>query len=67
MRRFPGKTKASIYDFVVAPSSLRGRPASNQEVEIFRKELLRTDEFAEDALNADEVNRIITKKLGEII
>jgi superfamily II DNA or RNA helicase len=67
MRRFPGKAKASIYDFVVAPSSLPGRPASNQEIEIFRKELLRTDEFAEDALNADEVNRIITKKLGEII
>lgn len=67
MRRFPGKTKASIYDFLVAPSSEPDRPASMQELEIFRKELKRTDEFAVDALNSDEVNRIITKKLGEII
>ena len=67
MRRFPGKTKASIYDFLVAPSSKPDRPASLQELEIFRKELKRTDEFSGDALNSDEVNRIITKKLGEII
>jgi superfamily II DNA or RNA helicase len=67
MRRFPGKTKANIYDFLVAPSSKPDRPASLQELEIFRRELKRTDEFSGDALNSDEVNRIITKKLGEII
>lgn len=67
MRRFPGKTKAKIHDFVVAPSSALDRSVSNQELDIFRKELRRTDEFARDALNADDVNRIITKKLGEII
>ena len=59
MRKYPGKEKARIFDFVVLP------PAKKYE-SLRRKELERTLEFAEDALNSKEALMVITSELGEL-
>lgn len=66
MRRFPGKSKSVIYDFVVSPPA-SDDSATGQDVTIFRKELERIDEFAKDALNRAIIELTITKKLGEAL
>lgn len=65
MRRYPGKSKATIFDFVVSPGEGTTNTASSQDLSIFRKELARIDEFAKDALNRAEVHIKVTRKLGE--
>jgi len=68
MRRFPGKSESRIYDFAVlpAPPSTMGGPLSPavppQTVPDALRigELRRIGEFAEDALNADEVQTTIS-------
>jgi superfamily II DNA or RNA helicase len=69
MRRYPGKTKASIYDFVVAPSpdARASVSGSGQDTSIFKRELKRIDEFSKDALNRTQLQIKITTKLGELI
>lgn len=59
MRKFPGKEKARIYDFVVLP------PAKKYE-SLRRRELERTLEFAEDSLNSKEALMRITEQLGDL-
>ncbi len=61
LRPSPNKEFAIIYDFVVAPS-LDGTDYQKAEQAIFRKELTRIDEFAEDAMNTDDV-KILTGQL----
>lgn len=65
MRRYPGKLKATIFDFVVSPGEGNNETASTQDLSIFRKELSRIDEFAKDAINRAEVHIKVTRKLGE--
>lgn len=65
MRRYPGKSKATIFDFVVSPGEGTTGTASTQDLSIFRRELARIDEFAKDAINRAEVQIKVTRKLGE--
>jgi len=56
LRKFEGKTKAYIYDFIVIPpSSLSSRLISEIERSIIRKELERVSDFLETADNKLEV------------
>jgi len=55
IRRYPGKTEATIYDILVTPS-LQGMPTQLREMEwrIFEKELERCEEIAATAMNSAE-------------
>ena len=60
MRKSPGKTLATIYDFVVVP------PEDETSMERLREnERDRCLEFARLAVNASEVTQIITNRLGD--
>ena len=64
LRPSPGKEFAIIYDFVVVPRSKKTTPRiGDHELSTFTKELQRIDEFAEEALNTDEIRVAI----GEIV
>ena len=58
MRQFPGKEKADIFDFVAVPHN-----GLEKEL-IFRTEIERLLEFAEDALNKDEVFAILKARFN---
>ena len=64
LRRFPGKTIATIYDIIVEPRLNKATPSELKELEkkIVLKELQRYRDFAESSNNADECLR----KLNEI-
>ena len=51
LRRFPGKEKSTIYDFVVVPSKHPDASIVSSERKILEKELGRFEEFAESADN----------------
>lgn len=51
LRRFPGKEKSTIYDFVVVPSKHPEPSLIESERKIVEKELRRFEEFAESAVN----------------
>ncbi len=57
LRKFPGKEKATIYDFVVIPSetAILTKNVLSIEQKIFKRELTRAREFYETASNKDEV------------
>ena len=68
LRRFPGKERASIYDFIVTPSPeiLEDKGVSNVERSLMRRELARFNEFAELAENHGEALskiRLVKEKL----
>src|SRR5690606_32653634 len=58
LRQSPGKERATIYDVLVGPSTA-GMQAGGI---IFRREFERAQEFARDAINADDALR----RLGEL-
>jgi superfamily II DNA or RNA helicase len=67
LRRFPGKEKAIIYDFMAVPNILDARLNPDIEQKIFNSQLKRLSEFAKDANNESEVLRQIfeeKKKFG---
>jgi superfamily II DNA or RNA helicase len=64
LRRSPGKDKAEIFDILVAPSKIARDDTS--EISIWKKELSRVDEFAEDALNEVEIRDKIMEKIWTI-
>jgi superfamily II DNA or RNA helicase len=51
LRRYPGKEKAIIYDFIVVPTMNPTKDTADSEKGILRKELRRFEEFAENARN----------------
>lgn len=51
LRRYPGKDKALIFDFIVVPTMNPTEQIANSEKNILRKELRRFEEFAENARN----------------
>lgn len=60
LRKSEGKTKAVIYDFVVAPpQSDSNEQYFNIERRMFRSELKRIDEFCQTALNQFEASKVI--------
>ena len=59
LRRFPGKEKAIIYDFMAVPNILDARLNPEIEQKIFNSQLKRLSEFAKDAKNESEVLRQI--------
>jgi len=56
LRRYPGKDRAAIYDFLVTPrpAILEDKGVSNVERSLMRRELARFNEFAELAENHGE-------------
>lgn len=56
LRRYPGKDRAFIYDFIVTPSPelLQDKGVTNVERSLMRRELSRFNEFAELAENHGE-------------
>lgn len=66
IRNEVGKNNATIFDLVVSPDldSWGSAPATKVARRLFSKELLRIREFAEDAMNADEIEgRILSEVL----
>ncbi|MBI5002098.1 DEAD/DEAH box helicase family protein [Candidatus Woesearchaeota archaeon] len=63
LRKFPGKTKAIIHDFIVVPDIDENANCEYYEVEkkILAKELKRYEEFADASLNPLQSIRIINK------
>jgi len=59
LRRFPGKEKATIYDFTAVPNLTDSRLNPETEQKIFDSQLKRLAEFAGDAMNESEVLRQI--------
>jgi superfamily II DNA or RNA helicase len=59
LRRFPGKEKATIYDFTAVPNLTDSRLNPETEQNIFDNQLKRLAEFARDAMNESEVLRQI--------
>lgn len=59
LRRFPGKDKAEIYDFMAVPNILDARLDPKIEQKIFNSQLKRLAQFAEDATNKSDVLRQI--------
>ncbi|QKY16857.1 DEAD/DEAH box helicase family protein [Halorubrum sp. CBA1229] len=51
LRKYPGKEKALIYDFIVVPTMNPTQQIADSEKNILRKELRRFEEFAENARN----------------
>jgi hypothetical protein len=51
LRLFPGKSVASIYDFVVAPPKEARACASDADISVLRREMPRFAEFADCAKN----------------
>ena len=51
LRKYPGKEKAIIYDFIVVPTMNPTESIAESERGILRKELRRFEEFAENARN----------------
>ena len=68
LRRFPGKNRADIHDFVVIPKFGKGIAidASNSAKAIIAKELERIEEFSQDALNSEIINAKVLAKLMEM-
>lgn len=66
LRRFPGKERASIYDFIVTPRPevLEHKGVSSGEQSLMRRELARFDEFAKLAENhGDALSKISNLRL----
>ncbi len=68
LRRFPGKDRASIYDFIITPRPeiLEDKGVSSVERSLMRRELSRFNEFAELAENHGEALskiRLVKEKL----
>ena len=64
LRPSEGKEYAEVYDFVVAPPDKHDdRVRSSGWLAIFEKELKRIEEFAEEALNFDQVRTTVAQKL----
>lgn len=65
LRRSHGKSKAKIYDFIVAPSfSKRVQPAlAEAAARVIRKELDRVEEFAATALNSAAATAKVVSKM----
>jgi superfamily II DNA or RNA helicase len=57
MRQFPGKEHAEIFDFVVLPGEGKDSNSSMQ------RELQRVAEFANDAMNKDEILSLVKEKV----
>jgi superfamily II DNA or RNA helicase len=68
LRRFPGKDRAVIHDFVVAPSFSDAVAHDVREVagSIVSKELSRIEEFSRDAMNSEIITTMVLKKLTEL-
>ncbi len=62
LRRFPGKDKATIFDFIVVPTLNPDATLIESEKNILRKELRRFEEFASHAKNEIQARNTI----GEI-
>ena len=60
MRTFPGKELAEIYDFVAVPFG-----GLNTD-ESFKSEIVRMQEFAQDAANRDEILESISDRFGTV-
>lgn len=60
LRKYPGKTSASIYDYIYL-SKAEGKPGED----ILRKELTRFAEFAMSAQNAGDATQIIVRAAEE--
>lgn len=60
IRRYPGKTEATIYDIVVAPILARLAPeVADAEWAIFKKELERYEDIARGAINNAEALELV--------
>ncbi len=68
LRLAPGKTIAKIFDFIVAPplTNFANSQTRQQELKIFKKELIRIDEFTRDASNSAQIQTTILRKMREI-
>ena len=63
MRFFKNKTKATIYDFCVLPME---KDDPIKDLALVKVELNRIGEFAEDAINRDEILKVVNSNLVEI-
>lgn len=68
LRRFPGKEKAIIHDFVVLPvaGARRSRADSDLASKIAGTELRRIEEFSQDALNFEIISAKVLEQLTEM-
>lgn len=61
LRRFPGKEKAIIYDFVIIPD-IGGKGIVNEyETKIIQSQFQRIEEFTKESLNSSEISRELFK------
>ncbi|MCP1715512.1 superfamily II DNA or RNA helicase [Methanocalculus alkaliphilus] len=58
LRRFPGKSKAIIYDITAIPTTLDGHQHKIDKKNL-ELQLNRLEEFSQDAINREDVERII--------
>lgn len=67
LRRFPGKKVANVTDLVVIPEFHNGVPADIASAgrKIVTKELVRINEFSQDAQNFEIISTKVLKKLRE--
>ena len=63
MRFFKNKTKSTIYDFCVLPME---KDDPIKDLALVKVELNRIGEFAEDAINRDEILKVVNSNLVEI-
>jgi len=59
LRRFPGKKKSTIFDFIVVPTTNPDAKLVESEKGILKKELRRFEEFAANAINEVEARNEI--------
>ena len=57
LRRFPGKDKAVIYDFIVIPDLGTEEMFDEYESKIVQSQFQRIEEFVDDSLNSSETSR----------
>ncbi|MFH1289841.1 MAG: helicase-related protein, partial [Nanoarchaeota archaeon] len=61
LRRFPGKEKAIIYDFIIIPDLGQKGLLSDYEAKIVQSQFQRIEEFVEESLNSSEISRELFK------
>lgn len=69
LRKYPGKTKANIYDVIITPENLDMKDSKNKKIanSLIKSELERFETFLEDARDSEvkEKNKKIYKELKE--
>ncbi len=61
LRRYPGKEKAVIYDFTALPNTVLSPNTVEAAQKMVESQLNRLEEFANDAMNKDEVQIVINQ------